>query len=340
MKTLTQIAAASVLALLSGTSLAAEMPKPCGDDARERCIDYRDGQIVYLVLSPGQTTTIQLPDNETVYFLGVSDNGVIRGEQASSRAAAGNGVTADPNLETSVPGEEGEPSGFVTLKAKRVLEPQSFLVIGEWKSPVTGKVTRRRHTFEIHTTQPDSAAVQVGLAGSPAAEGGFYSLVFKDPVAEKEARAERARKRREEQDASTVKARLEQVQVSTLRRNVAYDGQGTEADRASLAPSAPPGLDAMWDDGQRTYLRYPGNRGSPRAYEVLADGTEALIGQNTVVDPATKGSLLIVHRVVPFLRLRDEGVVLCITNNAYDPVGVNTGTGTVDPGIVRDVKGP
>jgi type IV secretion system protein VirB9 len=96
----------------------------------------------------------------------------------------------------------------------------------------------------------------------------------------------------------------------------------------------------MWDDGQRTFLRYPGNRGTPIAYQVLADGTEATVGQNVVVDPATKGSLLILHKVVPMLRLRDGTSVVCITNNAYDPTGTNSGTGTVDPGIVRDVKGP
>jgi type IV secretion system protein VirB9 len=38
------------------------------------------------------------------------------------------------------------------------------------------------------------------------------------------------------------------------------------------------------------------------------------------------------------LRLRDGNSVLCITNRAYDPVGHRTGTGTVDPGVVRQVR--
>ena len=70
-------------------------------------------------------------------------------------------------------------------------------------------------------------------------------------------------KRRKAQEQRAVREaadRLAQVQISTLQRNIAYDGQGTEADRAALAPAAPAGLDAMWDDGQRTFLRYPGNR--------------------------------------------------------------------------------
>ena len=335
-----QIAAALALTLMSSVAFAAEMPKPCGpEDSRERCIAYRPGQIVTLVLTPGKTMLIELPEGEVVYYLAVSDNDVIKGDGATQRVAVGGATTSDPNLETSVPGEEGAPSQFVTLKAKRELAPQPFTLIGQWTHPVTGKTVLRRHVFEIHTTS--NASAEVGMVGSPAVEQeGFFSVVFSDPIARREVRKAKAEKLREEQEARTVTDRLEQVQISTLRRNVAYDGQATEADRVAIAPSAPPGLDAMWDDGQRTFLRYPGNRGTPVAYQVLADGTEATIGQNVVVDPATKGSLLIIHKVVPMLRLRDGTSVVCITNNAYDPTGTNSGTGTVDPGIVRDVKGP
>lgn len=335
-----RIAAALALTLLSSASFSAEMPKPCGpEDSRERCIAYKPGQIVTLVLTPGKTMLIELPEGEIVYYLAVSDNDVIKGDGVAQRVAVGGTTTADPNLETSVPGEEGAPSQFVTLKAKRQLEPQPFTLIGQWTHPVTGKPVLRRHVFEIHTT--GTAAAEVGMVGSPAVEQeGFFSLVFSDPVARREIRKAKTAKLREEEEARTVSERLEQIQISTLRRNVAYDGQATEADRIEIAPSAPAGLDAMWDDGQRTFLRYPGNRGTPVAYQVLSDGKEAIIGQNVVVDPATKGSLLIIHNVVQMLRLRDGTSVVCITNNAYDPTGTNSGTGTVDPGVVRDVKGP
>jgi type IV secretion system protein VirB9 len=335
-----QIAASLALTLLSSVAFAAEMPKPCGpEDSRQRCIAYRPGQVVTLVLTPGKTMMIELPEGETVYYLAVSDNDIIKGDGATQRVAVGGTTTVDPNLETSVPGEEGQPSQFVSIKAKRELEPQPFSLVGEWTHPVTGKKVLRNHIFEIHTTT--TGAAQVGTVGAPAVENeGFFSLVFSDPVARREVRKAQTEKLREEQEVRAVSDRLQQVQISTLRRNIAYDGQATEADRVAIAPSAPPGLDAMWDDGQRTFLRYPGNRGTPVAYQVLADGTEATIGQNVVVDPATKGSLLIIHKVVPMLRLRDGASVVCITNNAYDPTGTNSGTGTVDPGIVRDVKGP
>src|SRR4029453_9572697 len=120
----------------------------------------------------------------------------------------------------------------------------------------------------------------------------FSAVVLADPVGE-EVRPPKWRAEKEQRDAETAANRLKQVSLSTLQRNTAYQGQGTEADRAALAPSAPPGEDAMWDDGQRTFLRYPGNRRVPHAWQILPDGKEGVVGQTTVADPSTNGNLLI-----------------------------------------------
>jgi type IV secretion system protein VirB9 len=130
-----------------------------------------------------------------------------------------------------------------------------------------------------------------------------------------------------------VADRLKQVSISTLQRNTPYAGQSTEADRIALAP------DTMWDDGQRTFLRFPGNRRVPHAWQILPDGKEGVVGQTTVDDPDTRGHLLIIEQVVSMLRLRDGDAVLCITNQAYDPTSRNPGTGTVDPGVLRQTRG-
>jgi type IV secretion system protein VirB9 len=322
------------LSLMASTAMPAELPKPCGPDPRERCIAYNPSQIISLFLIPGATITIQLPDNEVVYSVGTSDNEVISGKPPAERVVAGQSATADDNLQVHMPGTDAVPSEFLMVKALRHLEPQPFTVIGVWTNPVTGKQEKRRHSFELST-----------IPGGPQAPDAIFSVVFSDPVAAeiiKEAERKERQKIWQEKEAKlqaqAVADRLTQVQQSALARNVAYDGQGTDADRIALAPTAPAGLDAMWDDGQRTYLRYPGNRSVPLTYQVMPDGTESVIGQSTVVDSATKGSLLIIHGVVPMLRLRSGESVLCITNNAYDPVGHRTGTGTVDPGVVRQVR--
>jgi type IV secretion system protein VirB9 len=322
------IASALAVILLSSVSHAAETPKSCGEDPRVRCIAYKERQVVTLTLSPGATMTINLPPDETVYSLGASDNGIITGDGQTDRVAAGAQTTADPNLQVTVPGDAANPSGIVMVKALRHLEPQPYHVIGRWINPVTGKPVLRPHTFELRT-----------IPGGPTQDDTFFTVAFSDPIAEKIKRDAKRHEAQEQRAVQEAADRLTQVQVSTLQRNIAYDGQGTDADRVALAPTSPAGLDAMWDDGQRTFLRYPGNRAVPMAYQVLADGAEAVIGQSTVVDPATHGSLLIIHGVVPMMRLRSGESVLCITNRAYDPVGRNTGTGTVDPGVVREMRG-
>jgi type IV secretion system protein VirB9 len=322
------IASALAAVLPSTVAHTTEMPKPCGEDLRFRCITYKPNQIVTLMLSPGATTTIELPPGEVAFSLGASDNGIITGNGISERIPVGAQTTADPNLQTSLVGDSQNPSGLVVIQALRHLEPQPLHVFGKWTNPVTGKPEKRTHTFELRT-----------IPGGTEQADSFYNVVFSDPIAEKIVREAKRREAQEQRAVREAADRLAQVQISTLQRNIAYDGQGTDVDRVALAPTAPAGLDAMWDDGQRTFLRYPGNRPVPVAYQVLPDGTEAVIGQSSVVDPDTHGSLLIIHSVVPMIRLRSGESILCITNRAYDPVGRNIGTGTVDPGVVREMRG-
>ena len=123
--------------LLSGVALlalgsvanASEVPAPCGPDPRERCVNYRPGQIVRVYLAPGATVTIELPASESIFFVGVSDDGVIRGTGSSDRVASGSDATADPNLMTAVPvggDKDHKFTQFLTLKALHHLEPRGF----------------------------------------------------------------------------------------------------------------------------------------------------------------------------------------------------------------------
>lgn len=324
------LASAAMLLALSSPAWAAEMPKPCGPDPHERCIAYRKGQIVQLFLSPGATMTIELPETETVFFVGTSDDAILRGDGASVRPTGAPEVMGDPNLMTSVPGGAESPSNFLTLKALHALEPQPLVVIGTFIHPVTGKQAYRRHTFELQTAPPDKKGES------------FYSLVFSDPESERAVRKAEADARQEEREQQTVMDRLEQVDQSVLQKNTAYEAQGTPEDRAALAPTSLPGIPGMpaiWDDGQRTFLRYPGNYRVPVAYQVMADGSMSVIGQSMDYDPVSRGWLLIIEGVVPMLRLRDASAVLCIRNLGYNAAGRNPGTGTVDPGVMRDARG-
>ncbi len=336
------IALASVAALaLTAPGQAAEVPAPCGPDVRERCVAYAPGQIVRIYAAPGSTLAIELPASERVAFVGASDNQLLQGGEATDRVAAGgpDGTsTADPNLMTSVPRTDGGTGNFVMLKPLRHLEPQPFTVLAWWTNPTNNAREMRRHTFELRT-RPGELTEDVPDT--------FFAVRFSDPVgarivaeAERKAAqklaAERWATQRVEREERAAAARLVQAAaIGTLAANEAYDAQGTAEDRTALAPARSATGPAMWDDGQRTFLRYPGNRRPPMPYQVMPDRTEAVVGQSTNPDPTTNGNILVLHGVFPMLRLRDGDNMLCIVNRAYDPTGANPGSGTVSPDVLR-----
>ena len=75
--------------------------------------------------------------------------------------------------------------------------------------------------------------------------------------------------------------------------------------------------DAIYDDGKVTTLRFAGNREIPAIYMVQSDGNETLIPW----DARQSGEVAVIHGTSREFRLRRGGDVLCIFNEAYDPVG-------------------
>lgn len=83
------------------------------------------------------------------------------------------------------------------------------------------------------------------------------------------------------------------------------------------------------DNGRFTVLRFPANQPLPALYQVDAAGTESLVPFDV------RGEFVVVHAVVPQLRLRRGREVLCIYNEAFEPYGVNPGTGTAAADVER-----
>lgn len=313
------VLAASALLLGAGPALAIEDPRPCSAaDPRIRCVAYSDSQVVRLYGAPGAALTVEFAAGETIVNASTSDNGLMEGGAASSRqtlpVADSTGPTADRNLQMARQGP------FLFLKPLRPLDPQPITVLTRRED---GRM--RRYTFQLET--------RTG-ALTPEVENTYYAVRFTYPADEAEARRARWAAQRAERQAQLAAARLRQdVIAGETVRNARYQGQG---DRA-LAPSSLGGEPAMWDDGQRTYLRYPGNRRVPMIYQVLPDGREGVVGQSADPDPTTRGTLVTLHGVFPMIRLRDGRSVLCIANQGYDPVGRNPGTGTTSPDVVREL---
>lgn len=102
--------------------------------------------------------------------------------------------------------------------------------------------------------------------------------------------------------------------------------------RYSLA-DGPQSLDIVpslvFDDGRFTYLRFGGNREIPAVFQVLADGSEALVNVRMEDD------LLVVDRVSRRLMLRSGSAVVALWNDAFDGVGIPPEDGTTVPGVRR-----
>lgn len=317
---------------------AGEAPAPAGADPRVRVIAYNPQQVVKLYAVPGATLTIQLAPGETVAGLPVSDQTLLDppepaglgtgplamagGPAPSERAGAGRGASTDRNLFTAVRGN------FVMLKPLRDLDPQPLFIIGRSTDPTTGREIMRAYTFELSTREGPLTAD---------APDTYYLVRFTYPAEERAAAAVAAEARRQASAAAAAARRKEQEDRRTRERlmlaganagtpgamNWNYDGQG---DR-ELAPAE------VWDDGQSTFLRFPGSRRVPAIFSVLGDGREAAVNYS-----ANTSGLITIHQTGPALRLRDGSLVLCILNRAHDATGRNPGTGTTSPDVMREIR--
>lgn len=106
-------------------------------------------------------------------------------------------------------------------------------------------------------------------------------------------------------------------------RNLAWSVQGD----GRLQPSE------ITDNGRFTVLRFPGNQPIPAIFEVAEDGAERLIPYDV------RGEFVVIHGVASGLRLRRGQAVLCVFNDAFDPRGQATGSGTASPRVERTVAG-
>ena len=107
-------------------------------------------------------------------------------------------------------------------------------------------------------------------------------------------------------------------------RNWRYSAQGSRL----IQP------DAIYDDGKTTTMRFAGNREIPAIYMVQGDGKETLIPW----DARQSGEIVVIHGTAKEFRLRRGGDVTCIFNEAFDPVGINPGTGTTSPSVERVIR--
>lgn len=193
------------------------------------------------------------------------------------------------------------------LKPVRALEPQPITV-----RAILPDGSARLYVFQLDAHEPGEGKC-------------FYKVQFDYPREEALARAAAWRQRQHE---AAERRAAEQLRApspaSTLNKQ--YVGQGD----ASILPTR-----EMWDDGQFTYVRLPGHARIPGFWAINPDGKPALVSDFNKV-----GDIVSLPRIAPAWHLRDGDAVLYTWNLAYNPVGNDTGTGTVSPDIERTVKLP
>lgn len=194
---------------------------------------------------------------------------------------------------------------FVKPKAARA--PTNLIV-------TTSRGTEtRNYTFELSTRAGSSARTTPDTV---------FGLRFRYPQDEKAAAAAALTGQAAALERRIVELKLDRAVVEG-QRNLNYGVQGATA----LQPSE------VSDNGRFTVLRFPANQQVPAIYQVEAGGTESLIPFDV------RGEFVVVHAVVRQLRLRRGRDVLCIYNQAFEPYGVNPGTGTAAPDVQRTDQG-
>lgn len=92
----------------------------------------------------------------------------------------------------------------------------------------------------------------------------------------------------------------------------------------------------VWDNGEFTFFKFPGNRDVPAIYMVDAAGNESIVNRNTT---GAANDVVVVQKINPKFYLRLGTQALAVFNEAFDPYGVPNNSGTSSPAVERVVKG-
>jgi type IV secretion system protein VirB9 len=147
--------------------------------------------------------------------------------------------------------------------------------------------------------------------------------------------------------AAARRARQAALEEQEVRQKLATTGPGASAASPATScdyveqhdPKQPlPFIPTkVCDDGQATYLTFPGNMPVPTITIDGPDGKPMVPMQNF----DSSGSYQVIHQVARHFYLRIGDALDCVWKTGpIDPVGVNSGTKTSSPEVVRELKEP
>lgn len=221
-------------------------------------------------------------------------------EELIGQPVAGQGAScAEPSHSWCVAVQAGD----IFVKPKAGAEPTNLIV----------STTKRRHLFMLTpVTPPGRALLRLTVAPPPAAPAPAPnpSAAHTPVLAQLDPR-------------ELIELRL---RVKPSVRNDAYSVATAEASE-DIVP------ELVFDDGARTYFKFPNNRPIPTLFQTGADGSEEMVNVRMDAD-----DLLVADRVARRFVLRLGRSVASITNEAFDIDGVPPADGTAVPGVARVIK--
>ncbi|MFB2601048.1 P-type conjugative transfer protein VirB9 [Rhizobium phaseoli] len=204
---------------------------------------------------------------------------------------------------------EVAPAGNILFLKPRENQPVTNI------SVVTTRRDGSTRSYQMELTVRDGS-VEAG-------QNTYFYVKYRYPADEAERRRQEAVTRAQAAQAGEAD-RVLALHEAFGPRNWRYSAQGSQA----LEPQA------VYDNGKVTSFAFVGNQEMPAIYMENSDGSESLVPKS--VD----GNLVLVHAISRKFILRRGGDVLCVFNEAYDRVGINSETNTTSPSVERVVKAP
>lgn len=314
---------AAVQAAAAGTTSA-------GNDPRLREIVYDPTAVATVPVKRGTVTLVLLDADESITELATGMGGdCAKSDSAWCIAAQPSGRTVFIKPKSTA----AAPNNLVIVTSRRIHNlrlqvladddprpPVHRLVV---KAPAAaGSAELRNLSSERLDGKPDG---RPGRARHPARISAEQSLALSSIEALLEVQRQAQLQAMNASLASSAQHVSERLQAKPTVVNARYTlAEGAHAQ--DIVPTL------VFDDGRFTYLRFPGNRELPAVFQVLADGSEALV--NTRVED----DLLVVDQVSRRLVLRAGESVVGLWNEAFDIDGVAPHHGTTVPGVYRALK--
>lgn len=149
-------------------------------------------------------------------------------------------------------------------------------------------------------------------------------------------RAKKAEELRKKEENDLTEWKLKQNQLIRAQgRNWKYLAQNINSHDNSCEIIGPERNAGISDDGITTSLLFAPHMSLPVPYILDQDGHESEVQHSQKETP--DGVVMTLHVIAPKIILRRGKRVCAFVNKAYDPIGHQTGTGTVSPNIVREL---